>query len=40
VKGGGVPGVDRADFSLQRFTCVEVDGGLLQVNETGGLVLR
>lgn len=33
---GAALGVDRADFSLQRFTCVELDGGLLRVDETGG----
>lgn len=34
---GSILGVDRADFSLRNTRMVELDGGLLQVDETGGI---
>ena len=33
---GAVLGVDRADFSISSYRMVELDGGILQVDETGG----
>jgi len=33
---GAVLGVDRADFSISSYGMVELDGGILQVDETGG----
>jgi hypothetical protein len=34
---GAVLGVDRADFSLRNARTVDLDGGLLQIDETGGI---
>ena len=34
---GSVLGADRADFSLASYRAVDLDGGLLQVDETGGV---
>jgi len=33
---GSVLGVDRTDFSISSYGMVELDGGILQVDETGG----
>ncbi len=34
---GAIRGVDRVDFSLQPSRTIDLDGGLLQVDETGGI---
>ncbi|QYZ80050.1 Zn-dependent exopeptidase M28 [Methanofollis formosanus] len=35
--GEGVIGTDQTAFTLERFSSVDLDGGLLQVDETGGV---